>query len=81
MLSRVVPGRSTDNTLSSPKIRLISVDLPTFGLPSTATAIPSISCSSMSVDSGNRGNVFSIRSWIPWLCSAEMSVGSPNPSS
>ena len=81
IVSRVVPGRSTDKTLSSPKMRLIRVDFPTFGLPRTATAIPSISCSNLSFVSGIRGNVFSINSCMPWLCSAEISVGSPKPSS
>ena len=81
IVSRVVPGKSTDKTLSSPRIRLIRVDLPTLGLPKTATAIPSICFSMGSEASGINGRVFSIKSWIPWLCSAEIRVGSPNPSS
>ena len=39
-LSRVVPGSSLAITRSSPSNRLISVDLPTFGRPMTATRMP-----------------------------------------
>ena len=66
MLSRVVPGISMASTLSSPKIRLISVDFPTLGLPKTATAMPSTSsCSSSSACLGSKGKVYSIKSAIP----------------
>ncbi len=64
-MSRVVPGRSIAKTLSSPKMRLIRVDFPTFGLPKTATAIPITSGLSISIISGSRGIVISIKSGIP----------------
>jgi hypothetical protein len=35
-LSRVVPGLSKATTRSSPRMRLISVDLPALGRPTTA---------------------------------------------
>ena len=63
--SRVVPGRSIAKTLSSPKIRLINVDLPTLGLPKTATAMPFNSCFCSSIISGSNGIVISIKSEIP----------------
>ena len=43
----------------------MSVDLPTLGLPKTATAIPLTSGIMSSVAAGRRGIVFSMRSGIP----------------
>ena len=42
MTSRVVPGISVTMALSSPSIRFIRDDLPTFGLPNMAVFRPSL---------------------------------------
>src|SRR3546814_16687664 len=46
MASRVVPGTSDAISRSSPRMRLIRVDLPTFGRPTTAMRITPGACSS-----------------------------------
>ena len=96
MESRVVPASGLVSKRSSPRRRLIIVDLPAFGRPSTATRIgraerlsssPSTfskesasSSSSWSTGSGINAASASYSSLRPSPCSAEIGTGSPRPS-
>ena len=86
--SRVVPGWSNAISRSSPSSALISVDLPTFGRPTTATltrlpgADASASPSSPAPASSTNGaSACSTRSRTPSPWEAEIIIGSPSPSS
>ena len=77
--SRVVPGMSETMSRSCPSRALSRLDLPTFGLPSTATRIAS-SDTGWPRPPGRRSSTASSRSPVPWPWSAEISTGSPKPS-
>ena len=89
--SRVVPGMSWTTARSSPIRRLNSVDLPTLGRPTTATAgtsgrtgsppPPAASSASMGwrLSSGNRATTSSSRSPVRRPCRALTGQGSPRP--
>ena len=65
---------------SSPIRRLISVDLPTFGRPTTQTRIARPLSSSVGRYAASRpSNTWSIRSSMPWRCAADSGTGSPSP--
>ena len=86
-----MPGRSWTTARSSPIRRLNSVDLPTLGRPTTATAgtsgrtgsppPPSASSASMGwrLSSGNRATTSSSRSPVRRPCRALTGQGSPMP--
>ena len=77
--SRVVPATSETMTRFSPSMRFMSEDLPTFGLPMTATLMRSSSSPSPS-SGGKCATQASSRSPVPWPCTAESAMGSPRPS-
>ena len=77
--SRVVPATSLTMTRFSPSTRLTREDLPTLGLPITATRITSSSAASSS-SSGKYAKQASSRSPVPCPCTAETAIGSPSPS-
>ena len=77
--SRVVPAISATMTRFSPSTRLTSEDLPTFGLPMTATRMRS-SSSSPSSSGGKFSMHASSISSVPWPWMAESAIGSPRPS-
>src|SRR5438270_6511927 len=84
MLSRVVPGRSCTTDRSSPISLLNSVDLPTFGRPTMATAggrsSSSIGAGSGAASSAGRAaTTRSRRSPTPRPCRALTGAGSPRP--
>src|SRR5918993_303893 len=94
MASRVVPGRSWTTARSSPVSRLNSVDLPTLGRPTIATATPAVPMPSLfSVSTGASSNgttssapssgknvtAASSRSPVPRPCRALTGYGSPRP--
>ncbi len=71
MGSLVVPGTSLVTIRSSPRRVLISVDLPTFGLPITVILGNFSPASSVYTDPGSKAQTSSIRSSIPYPCSAD----------
>ena len=77
--SRVVPATFETMTRFSPRMRFMSDDLPTLGLPMTATFILS-SSSSPSSRGGKWATHSSSRSPVPWPWTAERAMGSPRPS-
>ena len=81
--SRVVPGISKAMTRSSPIKVLMKVDLPTFGLPTTAIRIGLSVLSSSSGSSGipKASNASSIMARTPSPCAEDMAIGSPRPNS
>ncbi len=78
MLSRVVPAISLTTSRSSPSSRLMKLDLPTFGFPTTATASASSGGSSISGRCATRA---SSTSPDPFPDRALTGRGSPRPSS
>ena len=79
MLSRVVPGKSATISRGSPTSALTSVDLPTLGLPTTATRRPLSTASSS--DAGNLASTWPNNSSTPCPVRAEITKGAPNASS
>ena len=75
--SRVVPATSETITRSSPRKRLTSEDLPTFGRPMTASR--TVSSSGSSSSSGRSAHERSSRSPLPRPCVADTAIGSPRP--
>ena len=76
--SLVVPATLETIHLFSPVILFISDDLPTFGLPITATFITAF-CPSSGISSGKFFKTSSSKSPVPWPCTEETIIGSPNP--
>ncbi len=76
--SRVVPASSETITRSSPRKRLTSEDLPTFGRPITARRIASVVGLGLAPP-GSSSTIRSSRSPVPSPCAAETASGSPRP--
>ncbi len=74
--SRVVPATLVTMTRSSPRIRLTSEDLPTFGLPMMATLSRVLL---LLLLGGKCAKQASSRSPVPWPWTAETAMGSPRP--
>ena len=76
--SRVVPAMSETMHRFSPATRFTKEDLPTLGLPMTATLMTSPSGSSSS-PWGRLSSTRSSRSPVPWPWTEDTITGSPRP--